>query len=685
MAEIRIIEHEGLFLRLVKTKNGWFVNSISSEKNASITEEGFLPFIVCVGDKSGGIFGAFSAVYKNNVGEFVQTHIQERPNEIKLVYESEVLSCQVESVYSFVPGAAAVYLKNTLIARQDNVVTDFFSVVPISAYRAEKNREYSLSYRRNRWQAEGQWYENSLQNLGFTDRCNHVPMNKFSIVNTGSQTTSEYYPCFIVENKKMHTKWFLENESDGNWFMELTEYHRWEQKEGILLLSGGSVEERYLFSNRKLRKDEQLETPVSLIAVSDADTSLTESVYKAKRSVVLHKMRDAEVIFNDYMNCLWAKPDMTAELSLINRCAELGVKYYVIDDGWFNFKEDIGNRLGDWNTDADVFGEKGLQGILDLIYQKGMLPGVWLEGEVIGENSRIYQEHPDWTLSVNGESYGNRSRHFLDFRKLEPVKYLHDVIVKLYTMGVRYLKTDYNDSYLLADSESGNISIGFSENYLRILNFYKEIKREFPDLVIECCASGGMREDEGILKYFNIQSISDQEEFMNYPSIICGCLMNNLPEKTGVWCMPYPVRHRQKSLPIDDIPSPSREEIIFNLVNGLTGVFCLSSRIDKLDESGISIVKQCLSLHKEIYPVLQESYPVFPLGITRMEDKQHALKMEGGGTEYLWLWATGKKEFSIADAKEYEQIFPTEKDSVISCGKIVLKDNICARVFKKIK
>lgn len=682
MEKLRTIGGNGVFLNFTETERGLFIRSVTDKTSEKAAEETFLPFVVCTAERSSGTFGAFSSVLKSNVGAFVQTDIREENGALKLTYESETFSCRVETEFTFVPSAAAFYMKNILTAREDIVLTDFFSVLPLEGFGSGYLGEYSLMYRRNRWQAEGQWYEKGLRELGFTDMCRHMPMNKFSVTNTGSQTTSEYYPCFIVKNKKSRREWYFENEAQGNWFMELTEHRKWDGEQGTLLLAGGSIQERNLFSLRKVRAGERIETPISLVAFAQ-NASLTESVCKAKRYKNIYAIQEPAVIYNDYMNCLWSKPKLDEERSLIDACARLGVKYYVIDDGWFCFEKDTGNRLGDWNTDGDIWGDAGLQGVFDLIRRKGMLPGVWMECETVGENSQIYKKRPDLTITVGGKSYGSRPRHFLDFRKEETARYLREKIAKLYDMGVRYIKTDYNDSYLYADAVSENENAGLWENYRCVLDFYRQLGQAFPDLILESCASGGMREDEGFLKYFRLQSASDQEEYYNYPSIICGSLRNTLPEKLGIWCMPYPIRYSCRALPIEKVPRPQFEEMIFNLVSGMNGVLYLSSRIDMLDMPGTAVIKEGISLYKKIFPVISQSYPVFPLGITRAEDKQHAVLWRGGGADLLCLWATGKREFIMDGAEEFEQIFPAEKDSDISPGKIVLKGDVCARIFGK--
>lgn len=83
-------------------------------------------------------------------------------------------------------------------------------------------------------------------------------------------------------------------------------------------------------------------------------------------------MNSPVAIFNDYMNCLWARPDYQSEIALIERAAKLGLDYYIIDDGWYLYKGDkeVGNRLGDWNDDGDLLGASGLTFLIEYILSK---------------------------------------------------------------------------------------------------------------------------------------------------------------------------------------------------------------------------------------------------------------------------------------------------------------------------
>ncbi len=678
-----IINLNGIYLKFVHTDGGLRIAEITAEGGDAKQKIGFTPFIVSAeGETTGATVAGFDGSFKNDLWHFKQTEFKTVDGRVEITFNSESRDCEVKTVYEAKGSSAAVYQTNVITARKDLTIADFYSLVPFCEYAKEAGKNFTLSYRRNRWQTEGQWFTSSLTDLGFNDFCKHIPMNRFTVFGNGSHTTSEFYPCLIASNLKTGEKFFVESEADGDWFVRVSQFDLWDDKCGALLFTAGTNEERTLKSRVCLKAGESFATPPVLIAAAFGEEDLLKNVYAAKRADTRLNISEPTVIFNDFMNCLWANPSWEKEKPLIDACADLGVKYYVIDDGWFNYKNDTGCRLGDWNFDGDVFGELGLKYVIDYIIAKGMKPGIWVEGEVVGANSHIYKIHPEFVITVNGVRYGSKQRRFFDFRKKEVNDYLGKVYDDLYALGIRYIKIDYNDSYAFADGKSGR-NDGLKENYAKVIEFYKGVKRKYPDLILENCASGGKREDGYILKHFDLQSVSDQEEYNYYPSVICGSLINNLPEKTGVWCMPYPIRHALRNEYIDNIPAPTDEEVVFNLVNGLTGVITLSSRIDKLDERKSAYLKEALKLYPEIFGILNSGYPSYPLGLTRGEDKKHALKIKSEKGELLYLWATGDNKFDIKGAQNFVQLYPDAVDSEINDDCIMLKSKICARIFIK--
>jgi len=77
-------------------------------------------------------------------------------------------------------------------------------------------------------------------------------------------------------------------------------------------------------------------------------------------------------------------------LKEIETCHEIGVDVFVIDVGWYD-------RCGDWQPNTRRF-PSGFKKIKDRLDELGMKLGVWMNPQQVASNSRIYKEHPEFTV-----------------------------------------------------------------------------------------------------------------------------------------------------------------------------------------------------------------------------------------------------------------------------------------------
>lgn len=117
----------------------------------------------------------------------------------------------------------------------------------------------------------------------------------------------------------------------------------------------------------------------------------------------------------------------------------------------------------------------------------------------------------------------------------------------------------------------------------------------------------------------------------------------------------------------------------------MAGVMTLGSMIDKLSEKHITLVKSAIAIYKKLYGVIKNSYPEFPLGLTRIRSDRHALLWKNDREDVLFLWATGNPVFEIENAAGYRQVFPAAADCVITGDTITLSEDVCARIFVREK
>ena len=82
-------------------------------------------------------------------------------------------------------------------------------------------------------------------------------------------------------------------------------------------------------------------------------------------------------------------------MEIATQAAELGVEMFVLDDGWFGKRNDDNSGLGDWFVNEEKL-QGGLAPLIEEINALGMKFGLWIEPEMISEDSDLYRAHPDW-------------------------------------------------------------------------------------------------------------------------------------------------------------------------------------------------------------------------------------------------------------------------------------------------
>ncbi len=213
-------------------------------------------------------------------------------------------------------------------------------------------------------------------------------------------------------------------------------------------------------------------------------------------------------------------------LDLAGKAKEIGVEMLVLDDGWFEGRQDDTSSLGDWTADKARF-PSGIPALASKVKAKGLKFGIWFEPEMVNPRSALFEKHPDWVLHVPGrKSSLGRNQLTLDLSRPEVTDYLYEQIDAILCCGnIDYVKWDMNRHM----TEVG--SAGLPKNRQRevshryILGLYgllKKLTEKYPDIVFENCASGGNRFDLGMLSYMPQGWISDMCDPVGRMDIING-------------------------------------------------------------------------------------------------------------------------------------------------------------------
>ena len=271
----------------------------------------------------------------------------------------------------------------------------------------------------------------------------------------------------------------------------------------------------------------------------------------------------------------------------------------------------------------------GLKFLLDQIRQAGMVPGLWLEPEVAGAKSLLAQKPDHWFFMRHGKRVLKNSRFLLDFRNPEVRAYLDEVIARLVNdYGVGYIKMDYNvDSLQGTEIDADSFGQGLLEHNRAHLAWLEEILKRYPDLVIENCGSGGGRMDYAMLSRLQLQSMTDQEDYLKLPMILVGASAAVLPEQLAIWSYP--------------LAKADADQASFNMVTSMMCRIHQSGRLDSLASESWAQVAEGIRIYKDILRKhIPGAMPFYPFGISDVTDFKApvALGMKSPAQTLLAVW-----------------------------------------------
>ena len=277
-----------------------------------------------------------------------------------------------------------------------------------------------------------------------------------------------------------------------------------DQVDGIRLVCGLDDEE-FLW---KLAPGETFVTPEAVLSYSEKGlTALSDQFQKAYHANLIRspwKDKKRPTLVNNW-EATYFGFDAEKLLKIAGEAADLGLDMLVLDDGWFGKRNDDNSGLGDWFVNEKKLGCT-MKELVDRVNALGLKFGIWLEPEMVSEDSDLYRTHPDWVLQIPGRE-PNRSRNqlVLDLSRKEVREYMKKFIDDtLSCANISYVKWDMNRSvdnvYSAADPTLSQGAIRH-KYVLGLYEVMEDMLTRHPDLLLEGCSGGGGRFDAGMLYY----------------------------------------------------------------------------------------------------------------------------------------------------------------------------------------
>ncbi|KAL2107990.1 hypothetical protein VUR80DRAFT_4431 [Thermomyces stellatus] len=515
---------------------------------------------------------------------------------------------------------------------------------------------WNVHFAHNNWFREAQWQERTLPQVGIARTAiKGGSRAQFSVSNHGSFSTQGHLPMGGLSRVDGSLSYLWQIEHNGSWKWEIGDY-----KEDLYLSAGGPTDQNHSWSKR-LEPGESFDSVPAALAVVPGDFESAFVSLNSYRRLMRRRHEDNStlpVIFNDYMNCLMGDPTAEKVEALIGPAKRAGADIFVIDCGWYSDDAGWWETVGEWEPSNRRF-PGGLERTLAKIKDAGMVPGLWIETEVMGVKCPAAEElPPEAFFQRNGRRLVEHGRYQLDYRHPDVVSRMNRIIGHLVRdYGVGYFKFDYNIDITqgtdVAAASPGDGLLEHNRAYLRWVNGLFDL---FPGLVIENCSSGGQRMDYAMLETHPLQSTSDQEDPILYAPIAAAAPTAVCPEQSATWAYPQ--------------SGWSDEVNALTLVNSLMGRVHLSGTLAELSQSQSDLVRDAMLVYKEIRGDIKVANPFWPLGLPVWEAGWQALGLDAEDRLYLAVWRTDSEggEESQNDSQRQLPIPRLRgKDATVQC------------------
>jgi alpha-galactosidase len=451
----------------------------------------------------------------------------------------------------------------------------------------EANGRLRVHRLRTSWSSEGKLETRSVEALDLERSWigHGVRAERFGQV--GSMPVKSWHPFAAVEDTVAGVTWALQVCWGGSWQIELF------RQDDTLSLGGGQADREFGHWLKHLAPGETYQGPECRVTVvagglddaCDRLTAMMEPALAAGPSVEA----DLPIIFNEYCTT-WGDPAHDKLMAIADRLKGTPVRYLVIDAGWY--KEEGTNWScghGDWNPSKQLF-PNGMKATADAIRARGLIPGIWFEMETVGWDSKARQ-NPGLLLHRDGVPLCVGGRFFLDLRKEEVQERLARLVIgQLRDYGIGYMKVDYNDTIGIGCDGAESQGEGLRQVIEGSYRFWRRIRTELPDLVLEMCASGGHRLEPSLLALADMGSFSDAHETPEIPLVAANLHRVIRPRQNQIWAVLHPE---------DDM-----RRLRYSLAATFLGRMCLSGDISGLSVPQWALVHEAMRLYREAAPII---------------------------------------------------------------------------------
>lgn len=386
-----------------------------------------------------------------------------------------------------------------------------------------------------------------------------------------------------------------------------------------------------------LEAREEFQTPEAVLVYSPNGLTgmshIYHDLYRERLSRGIYKDKERPILINNWEATYF---DFNNEKikELANESSKLGIELFVLDDGWFGKRNSDESSLGDWFVNEEKI-KGGLNLLASEINEMGMRFGLWFEPEMISPNSKLYEEHPDWCIHIEGRTRSQaRNQLILDLSRKE----VCDAVIKMLTnilksAPISYVKWDMNRNMSEIGSPAWPAKKQKEVVHRYMLGLYRileNITSDFPNILYESCSGGGGRFDGGMLYYMPQAWTSDDTDAIERLKIQEGTSLVYPPSSMGSHVSAVPNHQVGRITPLNT-----------RGVVAMAGSFGYELDITKMSNEEKEEVKAQVEFYKNIRAIVQYG-------------DLYRLKSSSNSNEVAWMnLSKDKNKVVVSYVKKY--------------------------------
>ena len=455
----------------------------------------------------------------------------------------------------------------------------------ITSFRLRDVRVDRVYRMQSCWSAEGKLKVESVTDLHLEKSWNGCAYRIEKFGNVGTMPVRKYFPFLVIEDTEAEEFIGVQLYTASSWQMEL----KCKEKE-TFTISGGIADRDFGQWTKTLKPGESFEAPKAVIAKGTSLLDVCDKLVKAQKPDISKLDNSMDIMFNEYCTT-WGNPTFDNVKRICDKIADKGIRFLVIDSGWYGNAENWWDMVGDWVVNEKRF-PGGMKAIADYIRSKGMIPGLWFEMESVTSGAANYQKTGQ-LVQKDGYPLTVGNRRFWDMENPEAERYLTDTVIGiLKEAGFGYLKVDYNDTMGMGCDGPEGPGENLRKKVVASQNFFRKIRKEIPDIVIENCSSGGHRLEPSMMELVSQASFSDAHETIAIPLIAANLHRVIPPKQSQIWVVMR--------------ATDSDERIYYSLISAFLGRMCLSGDIYDMSDHQWKLIEEGMDFYRQVSDIIRD-------------------------------------------------------------------------------